>query len=65
MSENLGPELPWHITAFHPDYKMMDHPPTPPETLTRARSIAGSYGLRYVYTGNVHDEKGGSTLCHA
>ena len=65
VSENLGPEVPWHFTAFHPDYKMMDHPPTPPETLTRARSIARSYGLRYVYTGNVHDEEGGSTFCHA
>jgi hypothetical protein len=41
-----------------------DHPPTPPETLTRARAIAVSHGLRYVYTGNVHDDAGGSTYCH-
>jgi pyruvate formate lyase activating enzyme len=42
---------------------MMDKPPTPPATLTRARRIALGYGLRYVYTGNVHDEDGGSTRC--
>ncbi len=59
----LGPEVPLHFTAFHPDYKMMDRPPTPPETLTRARAIARANGLRYVYTGNVHDEAGGSTYC--
>jgi len=59
----LGPEVPLHFTAFHPDYKMMDIPPTPPETLTRARSIAMKNGLKHVYTGNVHDEEGGSTYC--
>ncbi len=64
VAENLGPDVPWHFTAFHPDYKMMDRSPTSPSTLTRARQIAGSYGLRYVYTGNVHDEPGGSTRCH-
>jgi pyruvate formate lyase activating enzyme len=62
--ENLGPDVPWHFTAFHPDWKMLDRPPTPPETLTRARRIAMQNGLRYVYTGNVHDEEGGSTYCH-
>ena len=62
--ENLGPDVPWHFTAFHPDYKMRDRAPTPPETLSRARSIARSYGIRYVYTGNVHDPEGGSTRCH-
>ena len=60
----LGPDVPLHFTAFHPDWRMRDHPPTPPTTLTRARAIAMSYGLRYVYTGNVHDEAGGSTYCH-
>jgi pyruvate formate lyase activating enzyme len=59
----LGPDVPLHFTAFHPDYQMMDHPPTPPETLTRARRIALQNGLRFVYTGNVHDEEGGSTMC--
>ena len=60
---HLGPDVPWHFTAFHPDYKMLGHPPTPPETLTRARAIARARGLRYVYTGNVRDPEGGSTVC--
>jgi len=62
--DNLGPDIPLHFTAFHPDWKMRDHPPTPPETLTRARQIALNNGVRYAYTGNVHDESGGSTYCH-
>ncbi len=61
----LGPDVPMHFTAFHPDYKMMDTPPTPPATLTRARHIALANGVRYAYTGNVHDSEGGSTYCHA
>jgi pyruvate formate lyase activating enzyme len=60
---DLGPDVPLHFTAFHPDYKMMDRPPTPPATLTRARQIALEAGLHFVYTGNVHDEAGGSTYC--
>ncbi len=63
FAENLGPDVPWHFTAFHPDYRMMDRPATPPATLTRAREIACRQGLRFVYTGNVHDEAGGSTYC--
>ena len=59
-----GPDVPLHFTAFHPDWRMRDHPPTPPATLTRARAIAMAHGLRYVYTGNVHDRAGGSTYCH-
>ena len=59
----LGPEVPLHFTAFHPDYKMLDTPHTPAATLTRAREIAQAAGLLYVYTGNVHDEAGGSTYC--
>jgi pyruvate formate lyase activating enzyme len=62
-AENLGADVPWHFTAFHPDYKMLDISPTPPATLTRARAIALRHGLRYVYTGNVHDRDGGSTWC--
>ena len=62
--EELGPDVPIHFTAFHPDYKMLDKPSTPPETLTRARRIAMANGIRYAYTGNVHDEDGGSTWCH-
>ncbi len=61
--ENLGPDIPHHFTAFHPDYKMLDVPHTPPETLTRARKIAMKNGLHFVYTGNVHDPRGGSTWC--
>lgn len=63
FAENLGPDVPWHFTAFHPDFKMLDKPRTPPKTLTRARQIALSKGLHYVYTGNVHDSEGGSTWC--
>jgi pyruvate formate lyase activating enzyme len=59
----LGPDVPMHFTAFHPDYKMLDRPPTPPRTLARARAIARRNGVRYAYTGNVHDSDGGSTYC--
>ena len=64
IMQNLGPDVPLHFTAFHPDWKMLDKPPTPPATLTRARAIALKNGLRYVYTGNVHDTDGGTTKCH-
>jgi pyruvate formate lyase activating enzyme len=64
VAEHLGVDVPWHFTAFHPDWKMMDRPPTPPATLLRAREIALAQGMRYVYTGNVHDEAGQSTYCH-
>jgi pyruvate formate lyase activating enzyme len=60
----LGPDVPLHFTAFHPDFKMTGTPPTPPATLTRARRIAMRNGVRYCYTGNVHDAEGGSTYCH-
>ncbi|MBU4498819.1 MAG: AmmeMemoRadiSam system radical SAM enzyme [Gammaproteobacteria bacterium] len=59
----LGPDVPLHFSAFHPDWKMMDVPPTPASTLTRARDIALKAGLHYVYTGNVHDTAGGTTSC--
>jgi pyruvate formate lyase activating enzyme len=62
--ERLGPEVPMHFTAFHPDYKLLDRPPTPPATLTRAQRIAVQNGVRYAYTGNVHDSEGASTFCH-
>ncbi|MFQ5399737.1 MAG: AmmeMemoRadiSam system radical SAM enzyme [Anaerolineae bacterium] len=64
MVEHLGPDVPLHFTAFHPDYKMLATPPTPPATLTQAREIALKNGVRYAYTGNVYDEQGGSTYCH-
>jgi pyruvate formate lyase activating enzyme len=63
--EKLGPDVPMHFTAFHPDWKMMDVAPTPPATLSRARNIALQNGVRYAYTGNVHDGEGGSTWCHS
>jgi pyruvate formate lyase activating enzyme len=62
--EHLGPDVPMHFTAFHPDYKMLDIPATPPATLRRARDIARRNGVRYAYTGNVHDLAGESTYCH-
>jgi pyruvate formate lyase activating enzyme len=61
--ENLGAEVPMHFTAFHPDWKMLEHPPTPATTLTRAREIARAAGVHYAYTGNVHDRQGATTLC--
>jgi pyruvate formate lyase activating enzyme len=63
IRRHLGPDVPLHFTAFHPDWKMNDVAPTPPAMLARAREIARLAGLRYVYTGNVHDEEGGSTYC--
>jgi pyruvate formate lyase activating enzyme len=62
--ERLGPDVPIHFTAFHPDWKMRDVPPTPSETLAKARAIALEHGIRYAYTGNVHDRAGQSTYCH-
>jgi pyruvate formate lyase activating enzyme len=62
--EKLGPEVPMHFTAFHPDWKMRDVKPTPAATLNRARNIALANGVRYAYTGNVHDSEGSSTWCH-
>ena len=63
FADELGPEVPWHFSAYHPDWRMLDRPPTPPETLRRAREIARAHGLRYVYTGNIHDPEGQSTFC--
>ncbi len=61
---HLGPEVPLHFTAFHPDWKMRNVPATPAATLTRARAIAKASGIQHVYTGNVHDKDGASTWCH-
>ncbi len=62
--KHLGPDVPMHFSAFHPDWKMMDKPRTPKSTLVRAREIALANGIRYAYTGNVHDFGGHSTHCH-
>ena len=61
----LGPDVPMHFTAFHPDYKMRDKPSTPAQVLTKAREIAIANGVRFSYTGNIHDEVGSSTYCSA
>lgn len=63
IAEHMGLDVPLHFTAFHPDFKMLDRPRTPPATLTKARAIAREVGLRYVYTGNVHDAEGQVTWC--
>ena len=63
MRDHMGPEVPLHFTAFHPDFKMMDRPRTPGSTLSRAREIALAEGLKHVYVGNVHDAEGQTTFC--
>ena len=63
IMKNLGPDVPLHFTAFHPDFKMLDKPSTPAQTLRRARDIALSNGLHHVYVGNVHDSRASSTYC--
>ncbi len=63
VAGDLGVDVPLHFSAFHPDYRMRDIPPTPVATLRRARQIAMRAGLRYVYTGNVHDREGDTTAC--
>ncbi len=64
VAENLGPDIPMHFSAFHPDWKLTNRQPTPPETLIRAREIAIANGLRHVYTGNIHDRASDATYCH-
>jgi pyruvate formate lyase activating enzyme len=63
VCENLGPDVPLHFSAFHPDWKLRDRARTPASTLTRAREIAISAGIHFVYTGNVHDPDGQTTRC--
>ena len=65
VAGELGTDVPLHFTAFHPDWKMDNLPRTPLATLSQARRIAMDAGLRYVYTGNVHDTEGGTTFCPA
>jgi pyruvate formate lyase activating enzyme len=64
LVDNLGPDVPLHFSAFHPDWKMRDVPRTPHDTLSRARDIARANGMRHVYVGNVHDAAASSTYCH-
>ncbi len=65
LMENLGPDVPLHFSAFHPDWKMLDKTRTPTSTLTRSRAIAMKNGLGHVYLGNVHDFDGSSTYCRS
>jgi pyruvate formate lyase activating enzyme len=60
----LSPDIPWHVSRFHPHYKLTDPPPTPGETIKNARRIGLEVGLRYVYTGNIYDDEGSRTYCH-
>lgn len=64
VAEHLGPDVPMHFSAFHPDYRMLDRPRTPPETLAMARRVARRNGVRHAYTGNVHDVGRQSSYCH-
>lgn len=63
VSQELGPETPWHISRFFPDYKMTDRPPTTIESLQQAREIGLEEGLHYVYVGNISDDSGQNTYC--
>ena len=64
LAEALGPETPWHVSRFHPTYRLKDRSPTPVGTLITAREIGLSAGLRYVYTGNVSGEEAENTFCY-
>ena len=61
--EELGADVPWHVSAFFPTYKMTDRPPTPLETLLLAKKVGQEVGLRFVYVGNVNDPDAGNTIC--
>lgn len=65
IADHLGPDVPLHFSAFHPDFKMRDKPRTPLDTLLRARAIALAHGLHFVYCGNVHDPASDATYCPA
>lgn len=62
--KGVGPEIPWHVSAFYPTYKMLDRPRTPVSTLRRAREIGRAAGLRYIYTGNIPGDTGENTYCY-
>jgi pyruvate formate lyase activating enzyme len=63
--KGVGPEIPWHVSAFHPTYQMMDRPRTAAEILLKAREIGLTAGLRYVYTGNIPGQGGENTYCYS
>lgn len=62
--EHLGPDVPMHFSVFHPDWKMLDKPMTPEQSVRRARQIALANGVHYAYVGNMHDPQADSTRCH-
>jgi len=62
--KELGTDIPWHITAFHPTYRLTDRSSTPVSALMQARDIGIRAGLRYVYVGNVPGERGENTYCY-
>jgi pyruvate formate lyase activating enzyme len=61
---NLDPDIPWHISRFHPTYRLMNIRPTPPESIRKAKDIGYEAGLKYVYTGNLPGDEGEKTFCH-
>ena len=61
--KELGADTPWHVSRFHPTYRLMNVPTTPVATVKRAREIGLQVGLHYVYTGNVPGDQGENTLC--
>lgn len=63
VAGHLGPDVPLHFSAFYPMHRMTDRPPADLVRLRRARDLARGEGLRFVYTGNVHDPEGGETVC--
>jgi pyruvate formate lyase activating enzyme len=63
VKDNLGADVPLHFSRFHPDYKLLNKPATPVETVKRARQMALDLGLKYVYTGNIYDPEGSTTYC--
>jgi pyruvate formate lyase activating enzyme len=65
LVHDLGPDTPWHISRFHPTYRLTDRPPTPVKTLRHAREFGLAAGLKYVYTGNVPGDTGENTFCPA
>jgi pyruvate formate lyase activating enzyme len=62
--KEVGEEIPWHVSAFYPTYKLLDYPRTPAKTLHTAREIGLNAGLRYVYCGNIPGDEGENTYCY-
>ncbi len=61
---DLDPSTPWHVSRFHPTYRLTDAPPTPPEVIRKAKEIGREAGLKYVYSGNLPGDEGEKTFCH-